>query len=229
MQFLNKLIGFLGKKNYQVDKNLGLRDILMIVTGRAFSLMRGLFLKVRLKKSEGMIFLGRRCSIKYTHKIKAGRTLTIGNNVEINALCIEGITFGNNVSILRNTIIECTGVIRELGIGLKVGNNVGIAQNCFIQVRGKVEIGSDVMIGPGVSIFSENHNSKGVDQPMIYQGETRKGVIIEDDVWIGARAVILDGVRVGKGSIVAAGAVVNRDVAQFTIVGGVPAKLLNNR
>jgi len=158
-----------------------------------------------------------------------GRTVIISDQVEINALCKEGVSIGNNVSIHRNTIIECTGVLRELGEGLKIGNNVGIAQNCFIQVRGKVVIGSNIMFGPNVSIFSENHEFSSTDLLMIEQGTTRKGVIIEDDVWLGTRSIILDGIKIGKGSIVAAGSIVNKDVPPYSIVGGVPAKVIKSR
>jgi len=116
-----------------------------------------------------------------------------------------------------------------MGEGLLIGNNVGIAQNCFIQVRGFVEIGDNVIMGPNVSIFSENHNSDDSDLPINMQGETRKGVKIENGVWIGTRAVILDGVKIGKNSIVAAGSVVTKDVPEFAIVAGVPAKVIKLR
>lgn len=64
---------------------------------------------------------------------------------------------GNNFSLGQNSIIECTGVIRELGESLVIGDNVGISANAFISVRGKVKIGDSTIFGPGVSLFSENH------------------------------------------------------------------------
>jgi len=84
-------------------------------------------------------------------------------------------------------------------------------------------------MGPSVSIFSENHNSTDLDQYIVWQGETRKGVTIEDGVWIGARSIILDGVCIGKNSIITAGSVVNKNVEPYTVVGGVPAKLIKYR
>ncbi len=176
-----------------------------------------------------MVFKGRHCRILHRSLISVGRTLLLGDYVEINALSKQGVKIGNNVSIQKNTIIECTGVIRNLGEGLVIGNNTGIAQGAFIQVRGKVVIGNDVIFGPNVSIFSESHNFDDPNIPVHLQGETRKGVTIEDGAWIGTRAVILDGVTVGRNSIVAAGAIVTRDVPAFSIVGGVPAKVLKNR
>jgi|WetSurMetagenome_2_1015567.scaffolds.fasta_scaffold02250_8 acetyltransferase-like isoleucine patch superfamily enzyme len=226
---INKLIQKLGKADYYLDDNLTNRDLLITLISKFFELFRGLCLKLFIQSSGGIIFLGRHTKIRYKRKLKVGSTLTIGDYVEINALSKEGVKIGNNVSINRNTIIECTGVIRNLGVGLEIGDNVGIAQNCFIQVRGKVIIGSNVIFGPGVYIFSENHNFDNPDLPVVVQGETRKGVIIEEGVWIGSRATILDGVTIGKNSIIAAGSVVNKDIPAYSIAGGVPAKIIKDR
>ncbi len=228
-KIVNKVIHSLGRKNYSVDSSIELIDLIRFLTPKIFQLIRGLFIKPFLKKSTGLIFLGSRTKIRFKSKISIGKTLQIGDNVEINALSRNGVHIGHNVSILKNTIIECTGVLRNLGEGISIGNNVGIAQNCFIQVRGQVIIGDNVIFGPNVSIFSENHVFIDTELPVSVQGETRKGVTIEDGVWIGTRAIILDGVKVGKNSIVAAGAIVNKDVAPYSIVGGVPAKILKNR
>lgn len=229
MKIVNFLIRHLGRENYTIDKSITRTDIVKIFWSKGICLLRGLLTKPFLKKSEGYLFIGRGCKIKFRNKISLGRTVTIGDYVELNALSKYGITIGNEVSILKNTIIECTGVIRNLGEGIIIGNNVGIAQNCFIQVRGKVKIGNNVIFGPNVSIFSENHIFDNPDLPVSVQGETRKGVTIEDGVWVGTRSIILDGVTIGKNSIVAAGSVVNRDVTPFAIVGGVPAKIIKYR
>ena len=226
---INKLIQRLGKENYEIDEALTSMDIIIVLRSRFVQMLRGLFLKFKLKSSKGIIFLGKNCKIKHCKKIVAGKSLTIGDNVEINALSKSGVIIGDNVSILKNTIIECTGVIRDLGEGLNIGNNVGIAQNCFIQVRGKVEIGNYVIFGPGVSIFSENHLFANKDVPIMLQGASKKGVTIEDDVWLGTGATILDGIVIGKGSIIAAGSVVNKDVEPYSIVAGIPAKLIKMR
>jgi acetyltransferase-like isoleucine patch superfamily enzyme len=219
----------LGRENYQVDLELKINDLIKILVNKFIHIVRGFFLKPFLKESKGLIFLGKRTKIRFKSKIQFGKSVIIGDNVEINALSKKGVKFGNNVSIQKNTIIECTGVIRALGEGIEIGNNVGIAQNCFIQVRGKVEIGNNVIFGPGVYIFSENHVFDNPDLPVSVQGEKRKGVRIEEGVWIGTRSVILDGITIGKNSIIAAGSIVNKDVPSFSIVGGVPAKIIKFR
>jgi acetyltransferase-like isoleucine patch superfamily enzyme len=229
VNIINKLIRHLGRENYSIDVALSSSDITKIAWSKFICLVRGVFLKPWLHSSKGFLFVGKGCKFRFCNKISLGRTVTIGDYVEINALSRNGVTIGNDVSILKNSIIECTGVIRKLGEGLSIGNNVGIAQNCFIQVRGKVVIGNYVIFGPNVSIFSENHNFNNPDLPVSVQGESRKGVTIEDGVWIGTRSVILDGVTIGKNSIVAAGSVVNKNVPPFFIVGGIPAKVIRSR
>jgi acetyltransferase-like isoleucine patch superfamily enzyme len=227
--FINKIIQLLGKENYKVDEHLSNIDLFIIVKSKLVQFIRGLVIKVQIKEAKGFIFIGKKCNLKHKNRISVGTTFTLGDYVEINALSKKGVRIGNNVSIQKQTIIDCTGVLREIGDGLIIGNNVGIAQNCFIQVRGTVRIGNNVIFGPNVMIFSENHNFSDPNIPIIHQGETRLPVLIQDNVWLGARSVILGGVTVGEGSIVAAGSVVNKDVPPFSIVGGVPAKIIKSR
>jgi len=88
----------------------------------------------------------------------------------------------------------------------------------------EIRIGNRVRIGPETCFFSAGHNSED-----IHLADVAASIIIGNDVWIGGRAVILQGVTVGDGSIVAAGSVVTKDVPPFTMVGGVPAKILKKR
>lgn len=227
--FVNQAIRKAGRENYALDPALSNKDILILSISRFWQLFRGLRLKLLLGKSTGLIFLGKKAKIKFKKKISFGRSVIVGDYVEINALSKQGVKIGDNVSILKGTIIECTGVIRHLGEGLEIGNNVGIAQNCFIQVRGRVKIGNNVIFGPGVSLFSENHVFSDSSKFINEQDVTRQGIIIENGVWIASGATILDGVTIGENSIVAAGSVVNKNVPPMTIVGGIPAKILKQR
>jgi maltose O-acetyltransferase len=117
------------------------------------------------------------------------------------------------------------------GKALEIGSNSGIGPRaCLMNVKGgELIIGDDVMMGPDVLIYTFNHNHDNVDIPMDRQGVTYSKVVIGNDVWIGARVMILPGVTIGNGSIVGAGAVVTKDVPPYSIVGGVPAKVLKNR
>lgn len=228
-KIIERIIAKLGRPNYILDKSLTSFDLFLVMFRKSFQLLRGLYLKFFLKSSKGLIFLGRNSRIFHKNKISTGKSLNIGHNVYINALCVNGIKIGDNFTIKDNCIIDCTGVLRNLGLGLKIGNNVGMSENCHIQVRGNIVIGNNVIFGPNVSIFSENHNFSKLNITINLQGETRKGVEIKDGVWIGARSVILDGVCIGKNSIIAAGSIVNKNVPPFSIVGGVPARVLKHR
>lgn len=226
---INTVIAKLGRAGYEVDDQISFYSMLIIIYSKLIQIIRGLLLKVFLKKSSGIIFLGKRTSLKHKNLISTGRTLFIGDNVEINALSKKGVHFGDNVSIHRNTIIECTGGIRSIGEGIIIGNSVGFSPNCFIQVRGLVKIDDNVIFGPYVKIFSENHNFSSIALPVNEQGETRKGVHIKSGVWVGSSAIILDGVIIGENAIVAAGSIVNKDVPPFSIVAGIPAKIIKYR
>jgi len=228
-RLVNIIITKLGRPGYKLDPNISVKSLIIILKIKLFEIIRGISIKPFLGSSEGFVFVGRRTRLRHLHLIKAGNTLYIGDNVEINALSIQGIKFGNNVSIHRNTIVDCTGGIRALGSSLVVGNNVGFSPNCYIQVRGDVAIGNNVIFGPGANIFSETHNNDNPDVFINDQGESRKGVTIEDGVWIGAGATILDGVTIGKNSIIAAKSLVNKSVPPYSIVGGIPAKLIKMR
>jgi len=127
----------------------------------------------------------------------------------------------------KNITLE-DGAYFGKGDRITIGDNSGIGTKC--QLYGKITIGKDVLMAPEVIILTRNHKHNKTDVPMRIQGfEDEKEVIIEDDVWIGTRAIIMPGVRIGKGSIVGAGSVVTKNVEPYSIVGGVPAKELKKR
>jgi len=120
------------------------------------------------------------------------------------------------------------GVFFGGGSDIIIGNRSGIGKHANIQ--GPLTIGDDVMMGPDVIIYTKNHAFEDTSIPMIEQGTTEpKPVVIEDDVWIGARVIILPGVTISRGAVIGAGAVVTKNVASYNIVGGVPAKVIGNR
>lgn len=119
--------------------------------------------------------------------------------------------------------------IRALGGSIRIGNHCSVNPNCILYGTGGLVIGNHVRIAAGTIIIAAMHRFDRRDIPIHEQGSSAKGITIEDDVWVGAGVQILDGVRIGTGAIVAAGAVVTRDVPSGVIVGGVPARILKER
>ncbi|MBN2789743.1 MAG: acyltransferase [Candidatus Delongbacteria bacterium] len=110
---------------------------------------------------------------------------------------------------------------------ISIGSECQINENVFIQ---GAKIGNCVMIAPNTAILTSTHNFSRTDIPMVHQGSTKEIIpTIEDDVWIGRNVIIMPGVTIGKGSIIAAGAIVTKDVEEYSVVGGVPAKLIRKR
>lgn len=111
---------------------------------------------------------------------------------------------------------------------LRIGEFTFIGRGTEIEVSRRVTIGKGTLIAPGVFITDHSH-ALALGTPMFRQPCAAADVVIGDDVWIGANAVVLRGVTIGAGAVVAAGAVVNRDVEPYAIVGGVPAKPIGKR
>jgi maltose O-acetyltransferase len=127
---------------------------------------------------------------------------------------------GDNINLDRNVwIINWDNI--------EIGNNSGLGMNSRI---GSVKIGDNVLMGPECCILTNNHEFSELNIPIKDQGyKAELKVIIEDNVWIGQRVIILPGIKIGYGSIVGAGAVVTKNVDPLTIVGGNPAKLIRKR
>jgi acetyltransferase-like isoleucine patch superfamily enzyme len=130
----------------------------------------------------------------------------------------SGISFGRNITLAYNCFIS--------PVELKVGDGCWLGVNNFI--CGRVFIGHDVHLGPSVNLPGASHNIES-ELPLTESGSTMEGTILEDFVWVGGNSTILDGVKVGKGAVVAAGSVVTRDVPAFAVVAGVPARVLKYR
>lgn len=152
----------------------------------------------------------------------------IGDNVVFEAGVMvfhpDHIKLGNNVYVGHQTILKAYH--RNT---LEIGDNSWIGQQCFIHSAGGVSIGRTVGIGPGVRIISSSHSDEGSDVPIMLGELTFGEVIIEDDCDIGTGAIVLPGVRIGRGSQIGAGAVVAKDIPPYSVAAGVPAKVIRSR
>lgn len=163
-----------------------------------------------------------------TGKIELEKFRQIGQNVIFEAGTLvfhpENICLGNNIYIGHYTILK--GYYKNQMI---VGNNTWIGQGCFLHSAGNLTIGCNVGIGPHVKIITSIHEDEGINTPILFSAIKEAPVVIEDDCDIGVGAVILPGVTIGRGSQIGAGAVVTKNVEPYSVMVGVPAKLLKKR
>lgn len=215
--------------NYQLDPFLTTSDLLQVNIRRVVSLLRGLFRTVMFRQKRGFLFLGSHVVFHHSHFLRLGKSVIIEDYVTIDALSKNGVVLGDNVKIARFSTVECTGVIRNIGEGISIGSNSAIGAYSYLGGQGGISIGDNVIMGPRVNIHSENHIFKNFAIPIRLQGETRQGIVIEDDCWVGAGTIFLDGSHVEKGCVVAAGSVVNKHFPAYSVLGGVPAKIIRSR
>ena len=136
--------------------------------------------------------------------------------------CLPFRKIGKNVRLERGSWFEHPE-------NITIGDDTGANRFCFIHAGGGVEIGRNVLLGPFVTIYSQNHNWRERGARIADQGKTRAKVVIENDVWLCAGSVVLPGVKVREGTVVAAGAVVTKDTEPYSIVGGIPAVKIGER
>ncbi|PIQ85246.1 MAG: acetyltransferase [Candidatus Omnitrophica bacterium CG11_big_fil_rev_8_21_14_0_20_45_26] len=155
-----------------------------------------------------------------------GRALAIEPGCELRGL--KQISFGNNVSLGRDSVISAAGRGTEV---ITFGNHVHLNQSVMINAdcSGKIEIGNDVIIGPRVIMRASNHDISKTGKLIREQGHRGGTIVIHNNVWIGAGAILLANVEIGEGAVIAAGAVVTKNVEPFTMVGGVPAAVIGVR
>jgi acetyltransferase-like isoleucine patch superfamily enzyme len=155
--------------------------------------------------------------------------LSKGRGVRIDRTARIWTDGGQRVEIADDSRIEYGALLSTYGGYILVGRRCSIGPYCVLYGHGGLTIGDDVLIAAHVVIVPSNHNIDDPTIPIRDQWTTDVGIRIESNVWIAARATILDGVTIGSGSVVAAGAVVTRDVQPNSIVGGVPARVLRDR
>lgn len=194
-------------------------DTLLIIFYTTPKILRGFYHKMFLKKSNGLLFVGKKVEIKHSHSIQVGKNVKFENYSEIHGLSQDGLFFGNNVTIGRNTMIRPSSYYGgNLGKGLIIGDNSSIGPDGYVGCSGKIIIGKNVMLGPKCSLFAENHNFEDMDKSIKSQGVNQKGIIIEDNCWVGSNVIILDGVTIGKGSVIGAGTIITKDIPPYSII-----------
>ncbi len=177
---------------------------------------------------------------------KIGSPVYIQNGVELNSA--YSIEIGNGVYIFKGVRLDASGhknnriylanrvaIERYVDIGclentyIHIDEDTFIGPNVCIEGPGDIKIGKHCMIAAHSGIYANNHNFADPMRPIKSQGVTRKGIVIEDDCWLGHKVTVLDGVTIGQGSVIGAGAVVNKDIPPFSVAVGIPARVIKNR
>jgi acetyltransferase-like isoleucine patch superfamily enzyme len=177
--------------------------IIMLMPGRLGAVLRRLILRFRIDS------LGDSASIGLGFYLKNGKNVIIGEQFSCD----------------RNTFMSADGGL--IIIGNHVSLNIGVILNA--DIGGQISIGNNVLIGPYVVMRTADHNYSSREQLIRSQGHRITNIMIEDDVWIGAGAIILGGSVIRKGSIIGAGSVVKGEVMSYTVAVGSPAKFIKSR
>ena len=173
------------------------------------------------------VTIGRNVVIRQPQRIFIGDNVIIDDNVVLDAKGDgdQAIVIGDDSIIGRNTILSCKGGT------IRLGRRVNISCNCTLISETRMVLEDRVLVaGHCYLIAGGNHGLDRVDVPIVENPMTQKGgVVVEQNSWLGAQATVLDGVRVGRDAVVAAGAVVTRGVEAYAVVAGVPARLVRRR
>lgn len=225
---MSKILSFIAKtlrgEEFVIDHRIPESYTFSFGWRMARDYLRGI---LKFRRLRPLAFVGKRSDIRCTSKIMCSGMVKLGQDVYVDALSTDGVVLGRNFSLGRNASIECTGSLKNLGVGFQAGDNVGIGSFSFMGCAGGVRIGSDTIIGNYVSMHSENHNFDEIGVPIRLQGVNHQGISVGENCWIGAKVTLLDGAHVGNHSIIAAGAVVKSGhYPDHAVLAGVPAKVI---
>jgi len=176
-------------------------------------------------RMEGLAAIEHGVRLRFASRIKLGRGCYLDQHTYLHA-CPGGITLGAHTFVMHGAVLHVYNFRDLPNAGIRIGSHCLIGEYCVIRGQGGVTIGDRVYTSPHSQIIAVNHVFDDPGKPFTAQGITARGIVIEDDVWIGSGAVITDGVRIGKGSVIAAGAVVTADIPPHSVAGGVPARVL---
>lgn len=172
----------------------------------------------------GVVF-GRNVVLRHPHKIQIGNDVVIDDNVLLDAKGTDnrGILLADGVFIGRNSILSCKDG------DIEIGEKTNVGFNCEIFSAGRVVLGSKIFLAAYCYLVGGTHRFDRTDIPIMDQDREARGIEVGDNCWLGAGAVVDDGVTIGRDAIIGAGAVVNKDVSEFAVAGGIPAKFIKDR
>lgn len=184
--------------------------------------LRGVLYRLILKM-EGTAAIESGVRLRFADRITLHNGVYLDQGTYLHA-SPNGIEIGADSLVMHGAVLHVYNFRDLPRAGITIGRNSLIGEYTVIRGQGGVHIGDRVYTSPFTQIIAVNHVFDDPTRSFVDQGITAEGIVIEDDVWLGASAVITDGVRIGRGAVVAAGAVVTKDVPPHTVVAGVPAR-----
>jgi len=178
-------------------------------------------------RMDGLAAIESGVRLRFADHIRLGKGVYLDHGVYLHA-CPRGIEIGDRSFVMHNAVLHVYN-FRDLPHAfIRIGRDSLIGEMNVLRGQGGITVGDRVYTAPLVQMLAVNHVYDDPSRPMVDQGITAEGITVEDDVWIGAGAIITDGVCIGRGAVVAAGAVVTADVPPHTVVGGIPARVLKH-
>lgn len=219
----------------------------LVIGDRRFSyLLRYEILNTLLSSIPGILGLGLRHLFYPSLFGSVGKKVYFGHHVSLR--CPKRIHIGDHVVVSDYAVLSVRGERRgrvEIGNGVLIGkgaeirthagtiilkDNVNIGSECLVTSTNRLHIGKDCLLAARCYIGGTQHRFNRRDLPIDRQPvDDRGGIYIDDDVWIGAYAIVVDGVTIGKGSVIGAGSVVTKDIPPYTVAAGVPAEMIRKR
>lgn len=176
---------------------------------------------------DGIVAIEDGVRIRFADNVRLGRGVYLDHGVYLHA-CPGGITIGDESMVMKNAILHVYNFRNLPHSHITVGRRSLIGEGCILRGQGGITIGDDVYLGTLVQILAVNHVFYDTTRPISMQGITAQGISIGDGSWIGSGAIILDGVRIGRNVVVGAGAVVTKDIPDYCIAVGNPARVIRN-
>lgn len=163
--------------------------------------------------------------LRFASNIRLGTGVYLDQGTYLHATH-KGIEIGAGSFVMHGSVLHVYNFRNLPHAFIRIGRDSLIGEYNVLRGQGGISIGDRVYTAPQVQILAVNHEFGDPTRPMVEQGISAQGIVVEDDVWIGAGAIITDGVRIGRSAVIAAGAVVTEDVPSRTVVGGIPARVL---
>lgn len=231
---MTRIVSAAVRLGYRVARGSSLPDdlppevILEVARQRAPEFARGQLHRRRYRESGKFHFRGPRTVVRNPHLLSVGEGVVFGSDVLVDSFSRAGIRLHSNVTVARGAVLLGSGVITQKGEGIEIGAHSAVGMNNVIWGQGGVRIGQDCLLGPNVTLVSENHGTAR-EQLIREQPSLRGGIEIGDDCWLGNNVTVVAGVSIGSGTVIGAGSVVTRAIPPYSVAVGIPARVVGER